>query len=251
MSNIPKVVFFDVETSLVVAGTFSLYPERIDHNNIIQDWFMMSAAWKIQGNKTVYSTSINDFKRKKLDDDYGVIKALREALEDADIVVGHNSDKFDIKKLTARLIYHGLPPLPKFLTIDTLKEVKKVAQFTSHRLDYLGKHLIGAGKEHTSHGLWMRALKGDRKAITEMVKYNKVDVIRLEELYDKIRPYMKNPPNFSVLLGQDRLEHACRSCGSLNVKKNGIRQTIAGVQKQEIQCKECCHYSVYPLYKKQ
>lgn len=245
----PVVCFLDIETSLAIVGTFSLYPESINHENIIQDWYIMSAAWKFQGSKKVYSTSVNDFKQKSPDDDYGVVRTLREALEGVDIVCTHNGDKFDMKKITARLIVHSLPPLPPLISIDTLKAIKKVANFTSHRLDFLGKKLVGEGKLHNSPGLWMRCLKGEKKAIDELVAYNRVDVIRLEQVYDRIRPYMKNPPNFSAQLGYTKDEHNCKSCGSHNVKLNGIRFTASGIQRQEIKCKDCHGYSSYPMYK--
>ena len=245
----PKVIFFDIETSLIIATTFTLYPEHIPHTGIIQDWFVVSIAWKEQGNPKVHSVSINDFKRKRPDEDFGVLKTFREAIEGADILIAHNGDKFDIKKLNARLIYNRLAPIPKLLTIDTLKEVKKIAAFTSNRLDYLGSHLIGHGKLPTTPDLWMRVLKGDRAAVREMVKYNKVDVIRLEQLYNVLRPYMKNPPNFSVLMGHEQADCGCKSCGSLHVKKNGYKFTAGGVKRQEIKCLDCHHYSSYPVYK--
>ncbi len=242
----PKVCFWDIETSLIVATTFSLFPERIPHEGIIQDWFIISGAWKFAGDKKVYSVSVLDKSRKKLDDDYYVVKTLGEMLQDVDILVHHNGDRFDLKKLTARLIFHGLPPLPRITTIDTLKEVKKVAQFTSNRLDYLGKHLVGQGKLDHPTSLWLGALKGDKVAISEMVKYNKGDVVRLEEVYNKIKPYIKNPPHFGVLLGKDK-NCSCKSCGSTHVKKNGIRITVAGGKKQELQCQDCGHYSSVPF----
>lgn len=245
MNKKPIIVFFDIETSPIVAATFSLYPESIRHENIIQDWFIISAAWKYQGNKKVYASAINSTLGTN---DFEVVKSLRDALEGVDIVVTHNGDKFDLKKLTARLIYHGLPPLPKLISIDTLKEVKKVATFTSHRLDYLGTYLSGRGKVSTSPGLWMSIVKGDYSAIDEMVKYNKVDVIILEELYEKIRPYIKNHPHIGALKGESRT-CSCKACGSTNLKKNGTRITAAGLYRQEWQCTNCGAYASYPIVK--
>ncbi len=248
MKKKPVILFWDLETSLIVATTFSLYPDRLPHDGIIQDWFIVSGAWKKQGEKKVTAVSINDFKQAAPDDDYGVVKKLREVLDNVDILVHHNGDRFDMKKFTARLIYHNLPPLPKFQTIDTLKEIKKVAAFTSNRLDYLGHHLIGQGKSHTSPNLWMRVLRGDKEAVNEMVKYNKVDVVRLEQVYDRIRPYIKNHPHIGALKGEDK-NHSCKACGSTELKKNGTRLTAAGIKRQEWQCTSCGSYSSYPILK--
>lgn len=239
-------MFWDIETSLIAATTFTLFPERIGHDFILKDWHIISGAWKKQGEKTVHTVSVLDFKTK-LDNDYEVCKKLREALEGVDILVHHNGDRFDLKKFTARLIYHGLPPLPKITTIDTLKEAKKVAAFTSNRLDYLGKFLVGLGKDDHPSDWWFKVYNGDRSIIKKMVAYNKTDVIRLEQVYDRLRPYMKNPPHFGVLLGKERV--SCQSCGSDNVKKNGVRISATGGKRQEIQCQDCGHYHSIPFKK--
>lgn len=230
-----KIILFDIETSLIIATTFTLYPERIPHDGILQDWFILSGAWKELGSKTVQSVSVADFKRTKLDDDYDVVKAIRNGLLDADIVVGHNLDKFDIRKLNTRLIFHGLPPLPKIQTIDTLKVAKKIGQFTSNRLDYLSKYLVGRGKEKTTPDLWMKCMNGDKKSLAEMTHYNKIDVIRLEEVYKKFKPYIPNHPRVSDV------NCSCPNCGGTNVKKHKPRLRSTGLWYQQYQC-SCGHY---------
>lgn len=241
----PNIILFDIETSPMLTATFSLYPESINHTSIVQDWFIMSAAWKTLRSKTTHSTSINDFKRKGKDDDYGVVKKLREALVDADIIIGHNLKKFDVKKLNARIIFHGLEPLPKINVIDTLTEIKKIAQFSSHRLDYLGNHLVGQGKLETSPGLWLKAMDGNRKAVKELVGYNIIDVVRLEEIYLKIRSYIKHP---HIGVYQSDRNESCPNCGSTEFENySKIRYTISGIQKIQKQCKECHSYHTFPV----
>ena len=195
----PKIVLWDVEITGVTVSTWNLYPESIPYQNILQDWSMISVCWKELGKKRIYSSSIiDDPKRfaKNHKDDYHVIKTVRDALDDVDILVAHNA-KFDLKAFNTRLIVHDLPPLPKIQQIDTLREIKKVAKFTSNRLDYLASTLGNSGKMETSPGLWLRASNGDKKAIEEMVKYNKVDVKILEDLYLRIRKYMTSHPNLA------------------------------------------------------
>jgi hypothetical protein len=233
-----KIIVFDIETSPVIANTWTLYPKYLSHDNIIQDWFIICAAWKEVGKDKVHAVKID-----KLGDDYNVVKTLRDALAEADVIVGHYIDKFDIKKLNTRLIYHGLDPLPKIPTVDTKKEACKIGAFTSNKLDYLSKTLLGEGKIQVEFGLWLEVMKGSKKALKEMVEYNKVDVIRNEGVYLKLRPFMKNHPHRGAMIGEER-NCSCRACGSTNVKKNGIRHTAAGLKKQEIQCRECHSYSL-------
>lgn len=234
-----KIILWDIETSWVKAYTWNLWPQNgIPHNNIIEDWSILCGAWKELGSDKVHAVAVS-----KVGDDKEVVQKLRDVLSDASIIIGHNGDKFDIKKLNARLIYHGLEPLAKIQSVDTLKEVKKIASFTSNRLDYLSKFFGGEGKLHNSPSLWVDVMNGNKKALKEMVIYNKVDVDVLEKVYLKLRPYMKAHPHVGVLKGEDR-NCSCNKCGSKNIKKNGLRFTAAGIKKQEIKCKKCHGYSL-------
>jgi hypothetical protein len=254
MSKSPKIILYDIETLPMTCAVFTLYPESINHDNILSDWSLISVCWKELGKKTIYSTSLlDDPKRFKKDvnDDSQIVKKMREVFEDADLIIGHNSKKFDTKKLNSRLIYHGLDPLPSGIQqVDTLQEVRKVASFSSNRLDYLGKHLLNSGKMETSRGLWLRILKGDISAVKEMVAYNKIDVKLLEDIYMKLRPYMKNHPHMGALDGNDR-HNTCRVCGSEELIKSKTRVTAAGVEKIQKQCKCCGAYTTFQAPRKE
>lgn len=236
MSDV-KIVLWDTEISGIVATTWNLYPEYISHENMIDDWFMISVAWKELGKKKIESVSVLDdperFK-KNHKDDYYVVKTVRDMLDDVDILIAHNNDRFDLKAYNARLIFHQLPPLPKILSIDTLKEAKKVAKFTSNRLDFLGKLFTGEGKMHTPPGTWLKAMNGNEEAIKLMVKYNKVDIEVLEDVYNRLLPYMKSHPNVAAPETCN-----CPKCGSSNVTKDGIRLRATGARYQTYKCKDC------------
>jgi DNA polymerase elongation subunit (family B) len=242
----PRIVLFDLETSLIKVTTFSLYNDHIPHDAIEQDWFILSWAWKELDSKTTNAASVLDFKRSSLSDDKGLVTAIRKELETVDVIIGHNAQRFDLRKLNARLIYHGLAPLPNIQIVDTLKEVKKVANMTSNRLDYLSKFLGRKGKTHTSPGLWPKCMAGDKKAMAEMVKYNKQDVIELEAVYKKLLPYMKTHPHIGALTGVGR--DSCNKCGSTSFEaSNKIRYSATGIAKCQKQCKKCHSYSTFPI----
>lgn len=238
-----KILVWDIETSPIIANTWNLYPTAISHESIIQDWFIICGSWKFIGDTTVHSVAI-----KTVGDDYEVVKKLRDVIASADVIVHHNGDKFDMKKLNTRLIVHNLPPLPQVASVDTLKEIKKVAAFSSNRLDYIAKTLIGTGKMHVGYDLWLRVMSGSKKAIKEMVEYCKVDVLTLEDVYLRIKPYMKSHPHVGVLQGSDR-HCTCNKCGSGKLKRNGIRITASGMKKQEVQCLSCGSYGRIPIDK--
>lgn len=232
-----KIVLWDIETSSTVVASWNLYPTAIPYKNIIEDWFIICAAWKELGSRTTSAVSVlDDAKRFKKNhkDDYYVVKTIREALEDVDILIAFNGDKFDTKMFNSRLISHGLPPLPKIVFIDPLKEVKKVAKFSSHRLDFLSTALTGSGKMETPGDTWMKAMQGDESAIKLMVRYNKVDVKKLEEVYLKLRPYFKSHPNLAKPETCN-----CPKCSSKNTQKRGVRMRASGIRYQSYQCQDC------------
>lgn len=214
-----KVLLYDVETSYITAYVHSLYPDRIAPSQIKHDWFMICAAWKWVHGKRVYSASVADHPQDDHRNDRYVVKRLAEAISQADAVVAHNGDNFDIKRLRARMMEHDMPPLPPITQIDTLKEVRRMAKFTSHRLDYLCEKLCAQGKMDTQPGLWAAATEGDKKAVRDMVRYNRQDVVALEDLYLRLVPTISklNHGLFVVDSGGNPVA-VCPHCASPNAK---------------------------------
>ena len=223
-----KILFWDIETSYLTAATFSLWPDSISPSQIIDDWRIIGGAWKFSGKKKVHSSYHKNEKT--------IVKELSEAVSSADIIVHHNGDKFDLKKLNAKVVQYGLKPIPKIATIDTLKVCRREFAFTSNRLDYVGKILGVGGKMENPPNLWMRALQGDKKALKQMEKYNKRDVTLLEDVYLKLRPYIKNHPNMNTFRKDDI--DGCPRCGSINLVKYGVYTSQSGT-KQKYRCNDC------------
>lgn len=239
MARSPKIIAWDIETSHSIYAEFSRYNQNpIPYQNTLQHWFIICIAWKELGKKRVNSVHI-----KTPTKDYELVKHVHDVLSNCDAVVHHNGDKFDIKKFNTRAIYHGLDPLPEIIQIDTLKWARKKFKFDSNRLDDLGEFLGLGRKIKTDNQLWLDALHGSSKAIREMVKYNKQDVILLEAVYKKFKPWFKAQVNQNVMMGTD---FRCPSCGSPEVAKNGTRPK--GLKLiQRFYCKECGHQFAKPF----
>lgn len=237
----PRICFFDIETSPIIASTWSMYPQSLPLNGIVHDWYIICGAWKFLGDPKIYSVATTTPHK-----DIATVKKLMDVLASCDVIVGQNSDKFDIRKLNAKLIQYKLPPLPNIPTVDTLKASRRVAAFTSHKLDYMARILNGNQKIKVGLGLWMDVMGGSKKALKEMVTYNKMDVKLNEEVYLRLLPYMKTHPHIGVLKGHLR-GLSCPKCGSQNIKKNGIRVSAAGIKSHEIQCGKCRSYSRVPV----
>lgn len=234
MPDKKRVIVWDIETSLSVVSTFTLHPEHINIENIISDMFIICGSWKVLGEKQVHTVSVLDNKNKDLRNDRYVVEKLAEVVKGADMIVAHNGDKFDLKKLNARIIYYNLPPLPAPITVDTLKETKKVASFISHKLGYLGPHLGLGQKIKNSPGLWVRILQGDTAAVKDMLPYNRHDVELVEKYYLRTRKYYHNTPN---LAPTGML--ACPTCESRHVQARGYSITKAGLRYHRYQCQSC------------
>ena len=236
----PKVFVFDIETAPILAHMWSKWPKFVGDNQIIEDWYMLSWAGKFLGEEEIHYDSCYEYSETVSDwatNDYYVCETLRAILSECDWVIAHNGIKFDIRKFNSRLIHHGLPPLPPIKVIDTLKEVKRVAQFTSHSLNYLAGALLGRSKvEHEGHELWIKCMAGDPKGWEKMVEYNIGDIEILEDLYYYLRPYFKNHPNFALFTESEDI--VCPRCGGTHVNKRGFAYTAVS-KFQRYQCTDC------------
>lgn len=229
----PRILFWDIETSYILAYVFGLFEERISYENIKQDWFIICAAWKWGHESLPVCARIKD-----APNDYGVVKIVHDVLSKADVLVHHNGDQFDLKKFNARAISYGLDPIPPLTQIDTLKIARKHFKFTSNRLDYLGEFLGVGRKLDTPKGLWKLATEGDQDAIKQMATYNKQDVLLLEEVYNKLKPYTPSKINLNYFIKHNGKEGVCPKCGSADTIKMG-RDYSYKPPRQKVKCKSC------------
>lgn len=153
---------------------------------------------------------------------------MHELLNDADVVIAHNGDSFDIKKINARFIIHKLAPPSPYRTIDTKREAKKIAGFDSNSLNNLGIDMDEGEKiKHRGFDMWEGCMAGKKRDWNDMKRYNKQDVDLLEKVYLRLRPWMKTHPNISS-------NGNCPKCNSAKVQRRGIV-----LNKIRLQCMSC------------
>jgi hypothetical protein len=232
-----KVLLIDIETAPILGFCWGLFDNNIALNQIHKDWHLLSFSAKFLGsNKIIYKDQRD---AKNIEDDKDLLKDIWKLLDEADIVVGQNSKSFDIKKINARFVVNGFKPPSSFKQIDTLQLARKNFGFTSNKLEYLTnklnkKYKKSAHKQFNGFELWKECLKGNLKAWKEMEKYNKLDVLSLEELYTKLVPW-DSSVNFNLY--HNGLINQCK-CGSKNLKKYGFAYTTVG-KYQRYQCSDC------------
>lgn len=232
-----KILVLDIETAPIRAYVWDIWNQNIGINQIESDWFCLtwSAKWLFESK--VHSARLTGKEAIK-QDDKRIIKSLWLLLNEADIVIAHNGDKFDIPRINSRFIIHRLnPPLP-YQSIDTLKHIRRQFGFVSNKLDYVNKLLNLTRKADTGgFELWEKCYKGDEKSLVKMEKYNIKDVKILEETYLRIRAWIKPHPNLGLFILDDEKEH-CPSCGSDNIQKDGIYRTYAN-NYEAFRCGNC------------
>ncbi len=231
--NTPRILFYDTETAPAIVASFGLYNQNHSYSQVYQDWFFICAQWNWDGDKKVHSVSIaDDFMTFSRDHtcDYLVVKALYEQIQKAGIIVAHNNDGFDFRRFMTKVVEYKLPPIKMPHMVDTLKEARNFA-FMSNKLADLNTKLGLKNKLDIKPGLWPRAAQGDIEAIEAIVKYGRGDIPALKELYYRLRPYMKNHPNFNVFKEED----CCPNCGSVYFTRQGF-YTARTTIYQRYQC---------------
>lgn len=227
--KLPKILIFDIETSPSISYTFGRFKYNIMWDQVEQEPMMLTWAAKWLYSGEIMSDKITPREVLSVDDSR-IVKSLWDLMNEADIVVAHYGDRFDIPMLNARAILNGLPPYNTINSIDTKKVASGVFKFPSNKLDALAKYFGLAGKIDTEFQLWIDCLKGDYHAIDNMSTYNIQDVVALENIYLKLRPYIKAHPNASLY--SDVEEKQCCSCGSNDLDEiNKLYYTTTGAYK--------------------
>jgi hypothetical protein len=243
-----RVLLIDIETSLNIAYTFAtkFKKENKDNENEIVDYFQESRLlsfayqWFEEGKKMdIICLTENDFKgRNTTEKNEKLIKALFEVLNQADIVVAHNGERFDIKKINTYFIEHRLTPPKPVKLFDTCKFARYKFYFNSNSLDDLLKHFGFKGKKMIADkkDLWIKLTlgKANKKDWEVLREYNKQDVEGLRKLYLLFRPYtLRHPPVYISDAG------LCPLCGSKKLQKRGWEVTLGGLKRQRYQCQNC------------
>jgi uncharacterized protein YprB with RNaseH-like and TPR domain len=108
----------------------------------------------------------------------------------ADIIAGHNVDKFDMRRANTRFLKGGLEPVMGKKTLDTLKIARSKFSFESNKLDYVSQWLGFRGKDDIRNADWNRIVStGDEATLKKVLKYNKGDVTNGKAVLQKLMNY--------------------------------------------------------------
>jgi len=233
----PRILIYDIETMLMMAGVFGLGEQVVRHNQLI--------APHNRPRIICISYCINDgpLKTLKFDyetqDDSQVIEEFDKIVKTCDIVIGKNSQKFDVKMINAVRFLNGLPAFPDWADVsdDLELQMRKYFRFPSQSLDYISSQLGLGGKMKMEYDDWLHILlKTPRlgmKAFKKMCKYCPNDVYDTRLILILMMPYIKWKFNMSRFV--EGL--ACIRCGSKDVF--AMRTQIIGRTKYQVyHCKD-------------
>lgn len=232
-----KRLFYDLETSPNICTVWRTgHDIDVNEDNIVKERAVICAGWKWQGEKKV-----NILPWDKNQNDKTLLAEFMTAINDADEIIGHNIDRFDLPWFRTRCLFHKLPTMPDYKTVDTLLIARKKFMFNSNRLDYIAKYLGIGAKIKTGFALWKAVvLDNDPKALKKMMRYCQHDVVLLEKVWERLSAVTTHVTHAGVLAGHDKW--SCPSCTSENVHLNKTKITASGTTKYSFQCNDCGRY---------
>jgi uncharacterized protein YprB with RNaseH-like and TPR domain len=209
----------------------------IESTNLAMDFArLLCIGYKWYGEDTVYCPKIKIPAKQGASWDKAEEELLDQFIsvyESADIVVTYNGTMFDIPAIQAKMIHYDMGALPSTSHIDlyfTTKSKLRISRKSLQNLGYFAK--LEHHKTGVEGHLWLLAQAGNKQALNAIVDHCEVDVILLEEAYEKLRPLVYRHPRVSGY-------GPCRYCGSTELQKRGRYVTKDKNPKCRVQCQAC------------
>lgn len=233
VGNSAKVLTLDIETSPTVVYTFSMTPNWISPDKIIEPSRVMcfAAKWYDRRDEVIFRSDHHDGSQEMIQDAWTL-------LDSADILVTFNGVRFDVKHLKREFVLAGLPMPKPWKDVDLYREAKKQWAFESKGLNHLAERFeLGCKMEHEGFGLWRSCLAGDDDAWSRMKAYNCQDVLLTEAVYDRMRGWMPSHPHMGPIDADDS-GLLCNQCGGDEFSANGLRRAVV-IDYRLYRCRNC------------
>lgn len=232
-----KVLTYDIETSFVLARVWGTGKQYVGHDAIQDETQIITVAYKWLGDNKVHYL---EWSRKKKSDKK-LMKAFLEEYNQADMVIGWNNNSFDNKIVNSRAMKYGLEVNTRVKSFDIMRQVKSVFRLPSYSMAYVSKYLgLGGKLQHNGIKMWEDIAWGSKKdykqSMAMMIKYNVQDVALTEEIFYKLRPYLKSVTHMGVLTGKSKM--TCPHCGGDHGKLYRTQVTAGGAIQRIMKCKK-------------
>ena len=204
---------------------------------------MLMWAGKFVGEDHVNYDSIHDSPEygtspKSMMDDKRIVKSVIDLINEADAIVHHYGDRFDLRFVNTRALEWGMEPPRPVATIDTWKVARNTLAMTSNRLRTLAESFSTTQKGDIAKNEWKLAAHGDPRVLAKMLDYCIDDVLATEEVYLALRPLIRNHPYMGLAVELPEDEGVCPVCGSASTQSRGTRRTKCFVIRRR-HCQSC------------
>lgn len=236
-----RILIFDIEriplrTKNLAAWDFkSLQYRRLTPDDVERWGRTICLAYQWYGEKRVgFIAEWQDGGRK------GFLEGARDLLDQADVVVGHNSTGFDVPHLKGEFILEGLTPPSPFKEFDTLLTMRRNGNLEANHLDTLDKRFGYTGKTDKYRiDVAEGAVAGDVKLQRRIERYNKGDIAATRRVFERLRPY----GNLNLgLFADDPTAPVCSACEGSNLHRRGYAVKTA-LRYPKYQCQDCGKWS--------
>jgi len=193
------------------------FKNRRIHPDMVTEWpRTICVAWRWYGSKKA------EFASEWTDGAEGMLRRVWDAYDKADLVYGHNVDRFDTKNLSAEWLTMGLNAPSPFKILDTLKEARRTFGFESNTLASLTQRLgIDTKTDKYQIQVARDACAGNKAAQRKLKAYNIGDVAASEAFVDRLRGWIPGHPH--DLIGRIDDRPTCNQCWGDNLQPNGIK----------------------------
>lgn len=236
----PKILIYDIETSKTPFELWWSGKQFVNGNSALDDSKIITISYKWLG-----SDKVEYVKWDKNRSDKKLIIEFLKVYNEADMVIGINNNRFDNKFINSRAAKYGLDVNLHVKSLDVQKECKRLFRLPSYSMKYLGRYFeipVQKMKVHLED-IWEDLIYGtkkeSKKAMKLLIKYNMQDILTTEQLYLRLKKYLKHPIHFGVFKGGAK--STCPICGSSNVELVKTTFTAAGTVQRIMKCKEDSH----------
>lgn len=240
-----KVLTLDIETQRGVVEVFDLWPKFIPIDRIQTPTRMLCFAAKFRDeNEVQFFSAWEDNDTKAY---YDMIEAGWHLLNECDVVVTWNGDRFDLQWFQGEFLRLKMGPPSPYRSLDLFKVARKNfgRSLMSLKLDWSARQILGDRKvEHGGTDLWHDIRYGTPGEKLEaqqlMMEYNIHDTVLTERLLEEHLPW--TGVNFALYDEDNADRHVCPYCESLNFQRRGLAQTRT-YQYPRYWCKDCKGWS--------
>lgn len=186
-----NILYIDLEVSKSMLFNYGLrVPSTyINPDDLLKESYIICWSASYVGSDVIWSDCVTQKEAKKWDDSR-ILPRLQELMASADLLAGHNVDRFDVKRANTRFLVNSIEPVTDKKSLDTLKIARAKFAFESNRLDYISQKLGFRPKDDIHNSDWIEIVTtGNEKTLKKVLKYNRGDVREGKKVLERLMSY--------------------------------------------------------------